>query len=159
MAERNRLWISNPLALFTANDHQAPGGLVIENGVIVELLAAGQTPARPVDETFDAREHVVLPGLVNAHHHFHQTLTRAWGPAVNAPVLDWLPALYPVWSRLTPAQLALASKVALAELLLSGCTTTADHHYLFPEGWSRPSTSRSRPCANWACAPPCAVAR
>lgn len=134
MAERNRLWISNPLALFTANDHQAPGGLVIENGVIVELLAAGQTPARPVDETFDAREHVVLPGLVNAHHHFHQTLTRAWGPAVNAPVLDWLPALYPVWSRLTPAQLALASKVALAELLLSGCTTTADHHYLFPEG-------------------------
>ena len=129
-----RLWISRPLALFTANDHQAPGGLVIEDGVIVELLAAGATPASPVDEVFDAREHVLLPGLVNTHHHFHQTLTRAWGPAVNQPVLDWLPTLYPLWSRLRPRHLALASRVALAELLLCGCTTTADQHYLFPAG-------------------------
>jgi len=129
-----RRWIRNPLALFTGNDLQAPGGLVIEDDCIVELLAAGASPASPVDETFDAREYVVLPGLVNAHHHFHQTLTRAWGPAVNKPVLDWLPALYPLWSRLTPRHLALASRVALAELLLSGCTTTADQHYLFPAG-------------------------
>ena len=129
-----RLWISQPLALFTASDHQAPGGLVIEDGRIVELLAAGEQPASPVDETFDARQHVVLPGLVNAHQHFHQTLTRAWGPAVNRPVLEWLPTLYPLWSRLTPRHLALASRVALAELLLSGCTTTADQHYLFPPG-------------------------
>lgn len=130
----HRLWIKNPLALFTATQQRAPGGLVIENGVIAELLAAGATPAQPVAATFDAREHVVLPGLVNAHHHFYQTLTRAWAPAVNQPLLDWLLSHYPVWARLTPAQLALASRVALAELLLSGCTTTADHHYLFPEG-------------------------
>lgn len=129
-----RLWIRDPLALFTANDHQAPGGLVIEDNLIVELLAAGTAPASPVDETFDAREHVVLPGLVNAHQHFHQTLTRAWGPAVNMSVLDWLPTLYPLWSRLTPEHLMLASRLALAELLLSGCTTSADHHYLFPAG-------------------------
>src|SRR5690606_7311781 len=127
-----RLWIRDPLALFTANDHQEPGGLVIEDNLIVELLAAGATPASPVDETFDAREHVVLPGLVNTHQHFHQTLTRAWGPAVNMSVLDWLPTLYPLWSRLTPEHLMLASRLALAELLLSGCTTSADHHYLFP---------------------------
>ena len=129
-----RLWIRDPLALFTANDHQALGGLVIEDNLIVELLAAGTAPASPVDETFDAREHVVLPGLVNAHQHFHQTLTRAWGPAVNMSVLDWLPTLYPLWSRLTPEHLMLASRLALAELLLSGCTTSADHHYLFPAG-------------------------
>ncbi|MBF6622389.1 MAG: 8-oxoguanine deaminase, partial [Pseudomonas stutzeri] len=130
----NRLWIKNPLAIFTANDQDASGGLVIENGVIIELLAAGQVPAAPVDSTFDAREHVVLPGLINTHHHFYQTLTRAWGPVVNQPLFPWLKTLYPVWARLTPEKLELASKVALAELLLSGCTTAADHHYLFPEG-------------------------
>lgn len=75
----DRIWIKNPLALFTANDQEAPGGLVVENGVIVEMLAAGASPALPVNEIFDAREHVVLPGLVNTHHHFYQTLTRAWG--------------------------------------------------------------------------------
>ncbi|TLX56303.1 8-oxoguanine deaminase [Stutzerimonas nosocomialis] len=130
----DRLWIKNPLALFTATEDKAPGGLVIEDGVIVELLDKGQHPARPVDSTFDARAHVVLPGLINTHHHFYQTLTRAWAPVVNQPLFPWLKTLYPVWARLTPEKLALASKVALAELLLSGCTTAADHHYLFPEG-------------------------
>jgi 8-oxoguanine deaminase len=130
----SRIWIKNPLAIFTANDQDASGGLVIENGTIVELLAAGQSPTAPVDSTFDAREHVVLPGLINTHHHFYQTLTRAWAPVVNQPLFPWLKTLYPVWARLTPDRLALASKVALAELLLSGCTTAADHHYLFPDG-------------------------
>ncbi len=130
----SRIWIKNPLVVFTANDQQAPGGLVIEDSVIVELLDAGQSPSAPVDSTFDAREHVVLPGLINTHHHFYQTLTRAWAPVVNQPLFPWLKTLYPVWARLTPDRLALASKVALAELLLSGCTTAADHHYLFPDG-------------------------
>ncbi len=130
----SRIWIKNPLALYTANDQTAPGGLVIEGGVIAELLDAGQTPSAPVDSTFDACEHVVLPGLINTHHHFYQTLTRAWAPVVNQPLFPWLKTLYPVWARLTPDRLKLASKVALAELLLSGCTTAADHHYLFPDG-------------------------
>lgn len=129
-----RIWIKNPLALFTGNDRDAAGGLVVENGIIAELLGAGQVPAKPVDSSFDAREHVVLPGLVNTHHHFYQTLTRAWAPVVNQPLFPWLKTLYPVWARLTPEQLAVASRVALAELLLSGCTTAADHHYLFPRG-------------------------
>jgi 8-oxoguanine deaminase len=129
-----RTWIKNPLAIFTANNLDAAGGLVIANGVIVELLAAGQQPAQPCEQTFDAREHVVLPGLINTHHHFYQTLTRAWGPVVNQPLFPWLKTLYPIWARLTPSSLALASKVALAELLLSGCSTAADHHYLFPGG-------------------------
>ena len=129
-----RIWIKNPLAIFTANQLDAAGGLVIDNGLISELLGAGQQPSRPCDQVFDAREHVVLPGLINTHHHFYQTLTRAWAPVVNQPLFPWLTTLYPVWARLTPDKLALASKVALAELLLSGCSTAADHHYLFPDG-------------------------
>ncbi|MBG0841474.1 8-oxoguanine deaminase [Ectopseudomonas toyotomiensis] len=129
-----RIWIKNPLAIFTANDLDASGGLIIEDGRIVEVLSAGQQPAAPCQHVFDAREHVVLPGLINTHHHFYQTLTRAWAPVVNQPLFPWLKTLYPVWARLTPEKLALASKVALAELLLSGCSTAADHHYLFPGG-------------------------
>ena len=129
-----RIWLKNPLAIFTANSLDARGGLVIEDGRISEVLAQGQCPDMPVTQVFDAREHVVLPGLINTHHHFYQTLTRAWAPVVNQPLFPWLKTLYPVWARLTPAKLELASRVALAELLLSGCTTAADHHYLFPEG-------------------------
>ncbi|WP_395502906.1 8-oxoguanine deaminase [Ectopseudomonas mendocina] len=129
-----RIWIKTPLAIFTANDLDASGGLVIEDGRIIEVLSKGQQPAAPRQHVFDAREHVVLPGLINTHHHFYQTLTRAWAPVVNQPLFPWLKTLYPVWARLTPQKLALASKVALAELLLSGCSTAADHHYLFPGG-------------------------
>ncbi|EIC84606.1 8-oxoguanine deaminase [Serratia sp. M24T3] len=129
-----RTWIKNPLAVFTANELNADGGLVIEGARIVELLNAGQHPSLPVDSVIDASECVLLPGLINTHHHFYQTLTRAWGPVVNAPLFPWLKQLYPVWARLQPEALALASRVAMAELLLSGCTTTTDHHYLFPQG-------------------------
>ncbi|MBC3499033.1 8-oxoguanine deaminase [Pseudomonas sp. SWRI100] len=129
-----RIWLKSPLAIFTANGADARGGLVIEDGRITQLLALGESPSQPCDQVFDAREHVVTPGLINTHHHFYQTLTRAWAPVVNQPLFPWLKTLYPVWARLTPAKLALASQVALAELLLSGCTTAADHHYLFPQG-------------------------
>jgi len=129
-----RIWLKSPLAIFTANGADARGGLVIEDGRITQLLAFGESPSQPCDQVFDAREHVVTPGLINTHHHFYQTLTRAWAPVVNQPLFPWLKTLYPVWARLTPAKLALASQVALAELLLSGCTTAADHHYLFPQG-------------------------
>lgn len=130
----SRLWIQNPLAVFTANDQDARGGLVIDQGLIAELVPAGGQPRQPVDTTFDARELVLLPGLINSHHHFYQTLTRAWAPVVNQPLFPWLQRLYPLWARLTADQLHLATQVALAELLLSGCTTAADHHYLFPDG-------------------------
>jgi 8-oxoguanine deaminase len=133
-APASRLWIKNPQAGFTANHLDATGGLVVSGGVIMEVLAAGQEPSWPCQEIFEARNHVLLPGLINTHHHFYQTLTRAWGPVANAPLFPWLQNLYPVWARLTPRDLELATTVALAELLLSGCTTAADHHYLFPAG-------------------------
>lgn len=129
-----RLWIKKPLAVFTANSLDARGGIVVENNLISELVPLHNTPSRPVDNIFDASQLVLLPGLINTHHHFYQTLTRAWAPVVNAPLFPWLKTLYPVWAKLTPPALALASKVAMAELLLSGCTTTTDHHYLFPQG-------------------------
>lgn len=130
----HRLWVKNPLACFTANSLNADGGIVIEGNKIAEVLSAGQQPTLPVDAIEDASGLVVIPGLINTHHHFYQTLTRAWAPVVNVPLFPWLKTLYPVWARLTPDALSLACDVALAELLLSGCTTAADHHYLFPTG-------------------------
>ncbi|MCJ0929458.1 amidohydrolase family protein [Acinetobacter lwoffii] len=127
------IWIKHPLAIFTGNQSDARGGLVIQSGKIVELVPLGQTPTTPVDEIFDAKNLVILPGLINSHHHFYQTLTRAWAPVVNAPLFPWLKTLYPVWAKLNPEQLYLATQVALAELLMSGCTFAADHHYLFPQ--------------------------
>lgn len=129
-----RLWLKNPLAVFTANDLNASGGLVVERQKIVELVEAGREPEHGYDQTFDASRHVLTPGLINSHHHFYQTLTRAWAPVVNTPLFPWLKNLYPVWARLRSRDLELATTVALAELLLSGCTTAADHHYLFPAG-------------------------
>ncbi len=125
------LWVKTPLA---GMPQGAAGGLVIEGGVIAELVPAGATPHRAATAVFDASQHVVLPGLINTHHHFYQTLTRAFPGAVDRKLFDWLVALYPVWAKITPEQFRLACRLALAELLLSGCTTAADHHYLFPPG-------------------------
>ncbi len=130
----HRLWIKHPKATFTAGAGCADGGLVVENDVIVELIPKGQAPTQPVDQTFDAKEYVLLPGLINTHHHFYQTLTRALPAALDKELFDWLKSLYPVWAGLEPDMLFTATQVALAELLLSGCTTAADHHYLFPSG-------------------------
>jgi len=128
------LWIKNPLAIWTGNNADARGGVVIRKGVISEVIAAGQQPLTPADTTFNASEHVVLPGLINTHHHFYQTLTRAYPTALNKELFPWLKSLYRVWAKLTPQMLEVATELALTELLISGCTTAADHHYLFPEG-------------------------
>jgi 8-oxoguanine deaminase len=133
-ASTSALWLKNPLAIHTPAGVDARGGLVIRDGRIVETVASGTTPATPDAEVYDASRHVVTPGLVNTHHHFYQTLTRAWTPVVSAELFPWLKGLYGLWAGLTPRDLELATTVALAELLLSGCTTAADHHYLFPTG-------------------------
>jgi len=126
-----RTWIKDPLAIFA---DAAERGIVVEGGRVAETVALGAEPLAPVDAVFDASRHVVLPGLVNAHHHFYQTLTRAHPAAINRELFDWLTALYPIWARLKPRELRLAARLALVELLLSGCTTAADHHYLYPAG-------------------------
>jgi 8-oxoguanine deaminase len=126
------LWLADPLAILAEGD--AAGGLVVEHGRIVELVPAGGRPRTPGTVRFDASAHVVLPGLINSHHHFYQTLTRACRPAIDKSLFPWLEALYPIWARLKPEHLRLAVRTALAELLLSGTTTTSDHHYVFPQG-------------------------
>ncbi|MCA6064836.1 8-oxoguanine deaminase [Thalassolituus marinus] len=128
------LWLKFPRAVFTANNLDAGNGIVIRDDRIVELVPANGTPTSEIDEIFDASEHVLLPGLVNTHQHFYQTLTRACPPAMNKRLFPWLQTLYPIWAGLKPEQHALATELAMVELLLSGCTTVADHHYLFPAG-------------------------
>lgn len=128
----HRIWLKNPLAILADN---AGGGLVVEGGIIRECLSSGKEPEGKIDVVFDASNHVLLPGLINTHHHFYQTLTRAHPGAINKELFDWLVALYPVWSKVVNRDsFRLATRLALTELLMSGCTTVSDHQYLFPLG-------------------------
>ena len=129
MTSTTTTWLKNPLAILANN---AQGGLLVRGQHIVELVAQGQQPTNLYDEVMECKELVLLPGLINGHHHFYQTLTRALPQALNKPLFGWLTSLYPVWAGLEPDMLYQATRLALAELLLSGCTTAADHHYLFP---------------------------
>lgn len=114
----------------------ADGALFARDGVIEHVGATADLPApcRQADEVIDARDQVVIPGLVNTHHHFYQTLTRVLPAAQDAELFSWLTALYPVWARLTPQMVHASTLTAMAELLLSGCTTSSDHLYLYPNG-------------------------
>ena len=131
MEQSQAIWIKDPLAILAEG---AGRGIVVRQGRIVELVPAGGVPATAGADVFDASDLVVLPGLINTHHHFYQTLTRTLPAAMDRELFPWLKALYPVWARLTPESLELGVTVAMSELLLSGCTTTTDHHYVFPAG-------------------------
>jgi cytosine/adenosine deaminase-related metal-dependent hydrolase len=109
-------------------------GAVFARGGVIEAVGRTADLPQTADEVIDAHDQVVLPGLVNTHHHMFQTLTRAVRPAQDSELFGWLQALYPIWSRLTPDMLHTSTQLAMAELLLSGCTTSSDHLYLFPPG-------------------------
>ena len=109
------------------------GGVYVEDNVIAAVGVAADLPPT-ADEVIDLAGHVLLPGLVNTHHHMFQSLTRALPAVQDAPLFDWLTGLYPVWARLTPEMIRVSTQTAMAELLLSGCTTSSDHLYLFPNG-------------------------
>jgi 8-oxoguanine deaminase len=127
-----RLWLKDPLAVLAEG---AERGIVVEGTRIVELVGRGREPLAPVDAVFDASRHVMLPGLINTHHHVYQTMTRAHPDAINKELFPWLKALYPVWVKgLSPETFRLAVRLAGTELMMSGCTTAADHHYIFPAG-------------------------
>jgi len=111
----------------------ADGAVFARDGIIEAVGASVQLP-QTADEVIDARGQVVIPGLVNTHHHFYQTLTRAVPAAQDAELFTWLKTLYPIWARLTPEMAYVSTQTAMAELLLSGCTTSSDHLYLFPNG-------------------------
>jgi cytosine/adenosine deaminase-related metal-dependent hydrolase len=122
------------LATFDECRREIPnGGLFIREGFIEQVGPTSELPDA-ADEVLDLPGHVLLPGLINTHHHFYQTLTRALPAAQDANLFQWLKTLYPVWARMTPEDIFLSTQTALAELALTGCTTASDHLYLFPNG-------------------------
>ncbi len=113
------------------------GALIMEDNQITWVGPSADLPPASqarADQVINARGKLVMPGLVNTHHHFYQTLTRAIPSAQDAVLFDWLKTLYPIWAELTPEAVRISTQLALTELLLSGCTTSSDHHYLWPNG-------------------------
>jgi 8-oxoguanine deaminase len=130
------LLVKNATLLVTMDPSRreiAGGGLFIRDGFLSKVGPMAELPTT-ADEILDLKGCIVLPGLVNTHHHFYQTLTRAVPAAQDANLFNWLKTLYPIWARLTPEAISVSTKTALAELALSGCTTASDHLYLFPNG-------------------------
>ncbi len=109
------------------------GAVFVRDNIIEAVGASVQLPAT-ADEVIDARGQIVMPGLVNTHHHFYQTLTRVVPAAQDAELFTWLKTLYPIWAKLTPEMVRVSTQTAMAELLLSGCTTSSDHLYIYPNG-------------------------
>jgi len=109
------------------------GGLFVRDGFIVQVEKTGELP-ESADDILDLTGCIVLPGLINTHHHFYQTLTRAVPAAQDANLFNWLKTLYSIWARLRPEDIQISTQTALAELALSGCTAASDHLYLFPNG-------------------------
>jgi 8-oxoguanine deaminase len=128
--------VKHAAVLFTLDDARRElrdAGLYIEDGRIVAVGATADLP-QTADDVLDLRGHLVIPGLVNTHHHMYQSLTRALPAAQNAELFGWLTSLYEVWAHLTPEMIEVSTLTAMAELLLSGCTTSSDHLYVFPNG-------------------------
>ena len=130
------LLIRNADVIATMDDARrelAQASILIRDAAIEAIGPAHELP-QAADEVIDARGHVVIPGLINTHHHMYQSLTRAIPAAQNAELFGWLKSLYPIWAGLTPEMIRVSTQVAMAELLLSGCTTSSDHLYLYPNG-------------------------
>ncbi|MEP7207185.1 MAG: 8-oxoguanine deaminase [Casimicrobiaceae bacterium] len=130
------LLLRHAAVVATMDDHRqeiADGAVLIRGNVIEAVGRTADLPAT-ADAVIDLAGHAVLPGLVNTHHHFFQTLTRAVPGAQEAELFTWLQTLYPMWRRLTPEMLRVSALTAMTELLLSGCTTSSDHLYLYPNG-------------------------
>ena len=129
------LLIRNVTILVTMDDQRreiSGGGMFVRDGFIEQVGPTGELPPT-ADEVLDLSGYIVLPGLINTHHHFYQTLTRAVPAAQDANLFNWLKTLYPIWARMTPEDIRISTQTALAELALSGCTTASDHLYLFPQ--------------------------
>ena len=120
----------------TDNTELTDASLFVRDGLVEWIGPSGTLPPalQQADEVIDAQGHLVMPGLVNTHHHMYQSLTRAIPQVQNAELFSWLRGLYPIWAGLTPEMVQVSTQVAMAELLLSGCTTSSDHLYIYPNG-------------------------
>jgi 8-oxoguanine deaminase len=132
--QNETLWLKSPAAIFTGNTLKAGNGLVIKGNKIVELVPSGMHPTTFIDNYIDCSNKVITPGLINTHHHFYQTLTRAVPGALNKPLFPWLKYLYQIWKNLDEEMIYTATQLAGLELMISGATCIADHHYIFPKG-------------------------
>jgi 8-oxoguanine deaminase len=132
----NSLLIRNIHALATmdTNDRELHGAFIYAEGGEIKLIGERLPRGLQASRTIDGSGCVAIPGLINTHHHLFQTLTRALAAAANAELFEWLRTLYPLWARIDEEAVHVAALVGLAELMLSGCTTTSDHHYVFPHG-------------------------
>lgn len=129
------LLIRNARVVATLDDalrEYPDGGVFCRDGVI-EAVGPSDTLPETADRIIEARDMLIMPGLVNTHHHLFQSLTRALPKVQDAKLFNWLRGLYPIWKNITPEMIHASARLALAELLLSGCTTVADHLYLYPE--------------------------
>ena len=113
--------------LFTGSQEIDNGWVLARDGMIAEI---GSGPPPPADEVIDEPNCLAMPGLVNAHDHMYQWATRGYVP--DGTLFEWLRALYPVWARIDADTVRVAARAAIANLLLSGCTLSTDHHYVFP---------------------------
>jgi cytosine/adenosine deaminase-related metal-dependent hydrolase len=130
------LLIRNARCVATFDDTRrelTDASVFIRDHLIGAIGPAAELP-QTADEVIDARGHLVMPGLVNTHHHMYQSLTRAIPAVQDAELFGWLRGLYPIWGGLTPEMVRVSTQVAMAELLLSGCTTSSDHLYIYPNG-------------------------
>ena len=130
------LLIHHARLLVTMDDARreiADGAVFVRDNVIEAVGTSSELPST-ADEVIDASDQVVIPGLVNTHHHMVQSLTRAIRPAQDRELFGWLQTLYPIWAGLTPEMTRVSTQTAMAELLLSGATTSSDHLYIYPNG-------------------------
>jgi 8-oxoguanine deaminase len=128
------LLIKNARVLVTMDDERreiADGAVFIRDNVIVQVGSTAELPQQ-ADEIIDAANHVVLPGLINTHHHMYQSLTRVIPAAQNGELFNWLSNLYPIWANLNAEMVHVSTLTAMSELILSGCTTSSDHLYIYP---------------------------
>lgn len=121
------------VAMDDADTRWTDSGIYVEDNIIRQVGPMEQLPAQ-ADMVINAQEMLILPGLVNTHHHFYQTLTRNVPAAQNANLFNWLRTLYPIWAGMTPEAIFVSTQIAIAELMLSGCTTSSDHTYIWPNG-------------------------
>lgn len=128
--------LKNAKVLLTmdAQRRELKGGSVLLQGNRIAAVFSSGEQLPSADEVIDCARLVVMPGLINTHHHMYQSLTRAVPAAQDVDLFQWLKTLYPIWARLTPEMIHISTQTAMAELLLSGCTTSSDHLYIYPNG-------------------------
>jgi 8-oxoguanine deaminase len=130
------LLLNHAAVLVTMDDQRREiedGAIFVRDNVIEAVGRSADLPAT-ADEVVSLAGHIVIPGLINTHHHMYQSLTRVVPGGQNGDLFEWLTALYPIWARLQPEMITVSTLTAMAELILSGCTTASDHLYIYPNG-------------------------